>query len=203
MFGRPHFAAAVFVALAGAGGAVRADVYWYTDPDGGVSLSNVPADDRYRILLPVTGADGVPAGPPRAARVDASPAARGFAALIEQVSRAHGVDGDLLHAVVFVESRYNPKAVSPKGALGLMQLMPATARRYGVVDAFDPLQNLDAGARYLRDLLRLFDNDLELALAAYNAGEQAVLRHGKRIPPYGETRNYVPQVLQFYRSHRS
>jgi soluble lytic murein transglycosylase-like protein len=203
MLGRTHFSALALLTGVGVGGAVQADVYWYTDPDGTVSLSNVPADDRYRILLPSAGGDGVPGTPHRAAPADAAPGAAGFAALIEQVSRAHGVDGALLHAVVFVESRYNPKAVSPRGAMGLMQLMPSTARRYGVVDAFDPLQNLDAGTRYLRDLLRLFDNDLELALAAYNAGEQAVLRHGKRIPPYGETRRYVPQVLQFYQRHRS
>ena len=107
-----------------------------------------------------------------------------------------------LHALVAVESRYDARAVSGKGALGLMQLMPQTARRYGVADAFDPRQNLQGGARYLRDLLRLFDNDLRLALAAYNAVEHAVMKHGNRIPPYGETLRYVPLVLDFYARYR-
>jgi len=84
-----------------------------------------------------------------------------------------------------------------------MQLMPQTAKRYGVADAFDPLQNLDGGARYLRDLLRLFNNNTSLALAAYNAGEHAVMKHGNRIPPYRETLNYVPRVLDLYQRYRT
>ena len=93
--------------------------------------------------------------------------------------------------------------MSKKGALGLMQLMPQTAKRYGVIDALDPLQNLDGGAHYLRDLLRMFNNDVSLALAAYNAGEQAVVKHGNRIPPYRETLHYVPQVLDFYQRYQA
>jgi soluble lytic murein transglycosylase-like protein len=101
--------------------------------------------------------------------------------------------------VISVESRYNVKAVSKKGASGLMQLMPETAKRYGVADIFDPLQNIRAGAQYLRDLLKMFNNDMRLALAAYNAGENAVVRHGSKIPPYRETTAYVPKVLAFYK----
>jgi hypothetical protein len=93
-----------------------------------------------------------------------------------------GVDAKLLHAVISVESGYNQGAVSPKGATGLMQLLPSTARRYGTVNLLDPADNIRAGARYLRDLLAMFDNNIELALAAYNAGENAVIRHGRRLP---------------------
>jgi soluble lytic murein transglycosylase-like protein len=123
--------------------------------------------------------------------------------VVNEVSRIYGLESALLHAVISVESRYNPKAVSPAGAAGLMQLMPHTAKRYGVTDALDPRQNLNGGARYLRDLLRLFNNDTSLALAAYNAGENAVKRHGNRIPPYRETQRYVPKVLAFYQRYRT
>ncbi len=112
----------------------------------------------------------------------------------------HDLAPELLHAVIQVESGYNPNAVSPKGAVGLMQLMPATARRLGVVDSRDPLANLRGGARYLRNLIRLFDGDLQLALAAYNAGEAAVQRHARNIPPYAETIAYVEAVQRRYQA---
>jgi soluble lytic murein transglycosylase-like protein len=102
----------------------------------------------------------------------------------------------LIHAVIWAESRCNPVAVSPKGARGLMQLMPGTARQYGVTDSFDPLQNIRGGARYLRDLLDLFGGNVELALAAYNAGPRSVVDARMRIPPYRETLAYVPAVLK-------
>jgi soluble lytic murein transglycosylase-like protein len=113
-------------------------------------------------------------------------------------SQVTGVDAALLHAVISVESGYDQRAISRKGASGLMQLMPATAARYGIRDILDPQDNIRAGAHYLRDLLSMFDNDVELALAAYNAGEQAVIRHGRRLPPYAETRRYVPMVIAHY-----
>jgi soluble lytic murein transglycosylase-like protein len=122
--------------------------------------------------------------------------------VVEDAARAHGLDSALLHAVIAVESGYDAKAVSKKGATGLMQLMPATAKRYGVADAFDPAQNVSGGAKYLRDLLDLFDSDTRLALAAFNAGENAVLKYGRRIPPYRETLRYVPKVLDHYRRYR-
>lgn len=123
-----------------------------------------------------------------------------YAATIEQVAAEQNLAPELLHAVVQVESGYNAHAVSSRGAVGLMQLMPATARRLGVADRRDPLANLRGGARYLRDLLGLFGGDLPLALAAYNAGEAAVLRHDRRIPPFSETIAYVNAVQRRYDS---
>jgi soluble lytic murein transglycosylase-like protein len=113
------------------------------------------------------------------------------------------VNSELLHAVVRAESAYNAGAVSPAGATGLMQLMPATAARYQVQNIEDPTENLRGGARYLRELLNLFGNDLQLALAAYNAGENAVAQYGNRIPPYPETQRYVRKVLQFLWAERT
>ena len=109
-----------------------------------------------------------------------------------------GLDPALVHAVIRVESAYRPDAVSPKGAVGLMQVIPATGRRFGVEDLLQPSANIQAGTQYLSYLMRMFDGDLRLVLAAYNAGENAVLRHGKRVPPYTETVRYVPRVLNTY-----
>lgn len=196
--------AAIFLLGCGLSPSLWADVYAYTDTDGGLSLSNMQTDERYTLMVeepkPAVVAEPAPApspAPPVLARK------AGYERVVEDVSRSYGVESALLHAVISVESRYNPKAVSHRGATGLMQLMPATAKRYGVANAFDPAQNIKGGARYLRDLLELFDNNMSLALAAYNAGEQAVFRHGKRIPPYRETRNYVSKVLNYYQRYRS
>jgi soluble lytic murein transglycosylase-like protein len=104
--------------------------------------------------------------------------------------------------VIRAESGYNSTAVSHAGAGGLMQLMPGTAERYGVRDRFDPAQNLRGGATYLRDLMQMFDDNLPLALAGYNAGENAVINNGYKIPPYAETREYVKRVLQYYAEER-
>jgi soluble lytic murein transglycosylase-like protein len=105
--------------------------------------------------------------------------------------------------VITAESGYNPGAVSRAGARGIMQLMPDTARRFGVQNILDPAQNIQGGVKYLRELLTLFNGDKELAVAAYNAGENAVIRSGNRIPPYAETASYVPKVLDFYRKFQS
>ena len=120
-------------------------------------------------------------------------------ALAEAAARRHGLDPALVLAVVQVESGFRPDAVSPKGARGLMQLMPGTATRLGVEDSFDPEQNLDGGTRHLGDLIARYNGDVKRALAAYNAGEGAVERH-RGVPPYGETRAYVQSVLRRYRS---
>lgn len=121
-----------------------------------------------------------------------------FAAAIERAASLYNVDAALVHAVINTESGYNAKALSPKGAIGLMQLMPDTARRYGVKDARPVESNILAGTAYLRDLLDMFKQDKSLAVAAYNAGENAVIRHGNQIPPYKETRSYVPKVIALY-----
>jgi hypothetical protein len=121
-----------------------------------------------------------------------SPRASDYAAIVEKLSASEGIDPMLVKAVVQVESAWQPRALSPKGAMGLMQLMPETARQYAVKDPYDPVDNISAGIRHLKSLLQRFE--LSLALAAYNAGEGAVLRHGG-IPPYAETRAYVARVL--------
>ncbi|MFT5172193.1 MAG: membrane-bound lytic murein transglycosylase B [Gammaproteobacteria bacterium] len=120
-----------------------------------------------------------------------------YTPLIEKAARQFQLDANLIHAVVRAESAYNAEAESKKGAVGLMQLMPGTAKRYGVGDRTDPMQNLKGGVHYLRDLMLQFRN-IALALAAYNAGENAVIRHGNKIPPYAETRHYVQKVIGFY-----
>ncbi|NYH15304.1 lytic transglycosylase domain-containing protein [Paraburkholderia bryophila] len=122
--------------------------------------------------------------------------------LIDEASQLTNVDSALLMAVIDVESQGNPRAVSPKGATGLMQLMPATGARHGASDLFDPRQNIAAGARYLKALIGQFA-DLPLALAAYNAGEGAVQKYGRQIPPYVETMNYVPRVMARYQWYRN
>jgi soluble lytic murein transglycosylase-like protein len=124
------------------------------------------------------------------------------AGIVDAAARDHRLDAALLHALIGVESGYAPGAVSQRGAQGLMQLMPTTAREYGVTDPFDPGQNIAAGARHLRALLDRFGQDTTLALAAYNAGIGAVRRHGDRVPPFAETAAYVPRVLARYAALR-
>lgn len=117
---------------------------------------------------------------------------------ILDASRKHGVDPDLVKAVIKVESDFNPNAVSPRNAMGIMQLMPETARDYSVDDPFDPKENIDGGVRALRDLMDYFNNDLALSLAAYNAGKEVVIKNGFRVPPYAETIDYVSKVFSRY-----
>ena len=126
-----------------------------------------------------------------------------YVGVIEEVARTYGLESALIHAVVSVESAYRVTAVSRKGAGGLMQLMPETAQRYGVTDRFDPVQNLHGGARYLTDLLKMFNGDIRLTLAAYNAGENNVIKYGNQIPPFQETRAYVPKVMELYRKYQA
>jgi soluble lytic murein transglycosylase-like protein len=166
------------------------------------------AAPEYRLRLDAADAFRLPhkelnaaTNPRRDPATSAQLAGRPFAKQIEEAARAVALDPALVHAVIDVESGYNPAARSNKGALGLMQVMPETASRYGVNDvARSPEANLKAGTLYLRDLMELFDNRIELVLAAYNAGENAVLRHGQSIPPYRETQLYVPAVLAKYRA---
>jgi soluble lytic murein transglycosylase-like protein len=128
------------------------------------------------------------------ARPPAPAVAGDLSSLVSATAARYGVDGRLAQAVVRIESNFQPRAVSPKGAMGLMQLMPAVAEQYAVADPFDPAENLDAGLRHLRGLLERFGNDVQLALAAYNAGLYAVTKYGG-IPPYRETQNYVRKIL--------
>jgi hypothetical protein len=126
-----------------------------------------------------------------------------YRSLIEEIAEQTQVDPALLHAIIQAESSYNPHARSSRGAVGLMQLMPATARRFGAKNLTDPVANVYAGARYLRYLLELFDNNKKLALAGYNAGEYAVKRHGNKVPPYRQTQKYVNKVMSLYEAHRN
>jgi soluble lytic murein transglycosylase-like protein len=178
-------------------------IYALMESDGSLAFSNVPTDRRYTVLIGAAAESS--RDPPAKARSSSSAGLAGrslFGEIIEKTAALYGLESALLHAVIEVESGYEPNARSPKGARGLMQLMPGTATRYGVVNAFDPAQNIDGGARYLCDLLRMFDGDLSLVLAAYNAGENAVARNQNRIPPIRETEAYVPKVLAQYRRHR-
>ncbi|HEY7643274.1 MAG TPA: lytic transglycosylase domain-containing protein [Steroidobacteraceae bacterium] len=184
----------VGLGLLGTAAEAHADVYSFVDANGVVHYTNVPVDPRYQFLL--AGAAETQSGQPYDAMLLA--AAGKFDPLIESAAAAAAVEPELLRAVIAVESGFNPRAVSKAGAAGLMQLMPHTADRYGVSDRFDPGQNIHAGARYLKALIARYDNDIKLALAAYNAGEQAVDRCGRCIPRYRETQAYVPRVWQMY-----
>ena len=126
-----------------------------------------------------------------------------YAGLIAQAAARHNLDPHLVHAVISAESAYNPRATSHAGAMGLMQLMPATAERFGVGNAYDPAANIQGGTRYLRWLLNYFKGNINLALAGYNAGEGAVVKYKYQIPPYKETQTYVSRVLQYYHQYRS
>ena len=185
-------------------GIAHADIFRYVDADGAVHFTNVPQDSRFKVYLkekrkadPVTE---TLAGEIR--YYDEKERAR-YAKPIQDAAKATRLDAALIHAVISAESGYNPFARSRKGAAGLMQLMPETAKRYGVKNRLDPAQNISGGARYLRDLIRMFNNDVQLAVAAYNAGESAVVRAGNRIPPYQETMTYVPRVMSYYRKYRT
>ena len=169
----------------------RAQIYSWRDANGNLVLSNKrpAAATAAPTSYTVPKAEGV-----RATRSAVLERARAYDDLISEHSRTHGVRADLVRAVMQVESGFNPYARSPKGAMGLMQLMPATARQYGVRNAFNPNENVRAGVAYLRELLDRYQNNEELALAAYNAGPGAVDKHGQTVPPYRETRSYVARI---------
>ena len=176
--------------------AASTKIYAYLDDQGVRHYTDVPDNARYRLLV-LSPQERTRSGE----RYDAQLLARAgqYESLIESAAGAAAVEANLLRAVIIVESGFNPRAVSKKGALGLMQLMPATAQRFGAFNALDPRQNITAGARYLRFLMDRFGHDVRLALAAYNAGEEAVDRNGGQVPPFTETLAYVPRVLKFYR----
>jgi soluble lytic murein transglycosylase-like protein len=169
-------------------GAAEGQVLRVEDQDGVVHYTNNPCDPRYVRLAPQAC---------RAEPVQEAAAPVSFGQEIETTAARYGVDRRLVEAVIRVESGGNPRAVSPKGAQGLMQLMPSRSVALGVTDAFDPRANLDGGVRHLRDLLQRYEGNVRLALAAYNAGEDAVRAHGG-VPPYRETQEYVRKILALY-----
>lgn len=215
-------ALAFALVLAAAGlGPAHADLWGYVDDKGVAHFAAEKIDERYELFFrggeSFDTAQGLKtprdvAVPTRSsarliAFFDISPSYKQVKHHLREASREHGIDIELLQALIATESGFDPRAVSPKGAVGLMQIMPATAERYGVTGTVkmpveqrltDPRTNVRTGSRYLRDLIKMFPNDLELALAAYNAGEGAVQRAGNRIPNYRETQNYVKTVMQLY-----
>jgi soluble lytic murein transglycosylase-like protein len=200
----------------------RAELWGYVDDGGVTHFATQRIDERYQLFFKgPTSLDAADAHVSNAQaaleqsalyrRVADHPNLRRFAALIELNAKAQALDPALIKAVIAVESAFEPDAVSAKGALGLMQIIPATAARYGLAERrnrtvaqqlLDPPTNVRIGARYLRDLLDLFGDDLALALAAYNAGEESVRRNGNRVPPFPETREYVALVRQFQALYR-
>lgn len=206
-------------ALLAAAAPACADVYSFVEEDGTVRFSNQPDDPRYKLYLRepaeyklrdakefrnLRNPGDFRLRAPWGKRPDLleNPALEGkpFQEHVIVAAKTTQLDPALIHAVITAESNYNPNAVSEKGAVGLMQLMPDTARRYGVKskEIKQPEKNITAGAQYLADLIRMFDGDLKLALAGYNAGENVVLRYGRKVPPYAETQAYVPRVLRVY-----
>jgi soluble lytic murein transglycosylase-like protein len=181
---------------------VMADIYKFTDTDGRVYYTDEPRHSLYKRIIKSKITLHYPHNylSKYTGKVHAFSGAnkKRFAGLIEQAANRYQVDAKLVHAVIQTESAYNSSAQSPKGAVGLMQLMPDTARRFGVSDRNDPDQNVDGGTRYLKHLINMFNPNLDLAVAAYNAGENAVIRYNNSIPPYPETQNYVKQVLALY-----
>lgn len=173
--------------------AAAADIYKFISPDGRIYYTDQPKKGYdYRLIIRT---------PPKTYKHDLKFMAGNKLKYNEMIAKAaekHQMDPKLLHAVIQAESAYNPNAVSSAGAVGMMQLMPDTARRYGVTDRRDAEQNIDGGTRYLKDLLAMFNSNLRLAVAGYNAGEGAVMKYNYSVPPYRETQNYVQHVLSLY-----
>jgi soluble lytic murein transglycosylase-like protein len=179
--------------------AAHSKIYTYLDADGVRHYTDVPDNNRYRLLV-LSPQDRTAAGD----RYDTMLLAKAgqYDSIIEKAAISASVEANLLRAVIVVESGFNSRAVSKRGAVGLMQLMPATASRFGVSNPYDPRENVHAGARYLKFLIDRFGQNVRLALAAYNAGEEAVDRNGGQIPPFSETMAYVPRVLKIYQMLR-
>jgi len=193
------------VALCAVASPALADIYMFKDEKGVVHFTNIPANDkRYRLVRKeaTTSENTRAAGMPQFVLPTAE-LIRRYSPIIETAARNHGVEIALVHAVITAESGYNPSAVSRAGARGLMQLMPGTAERFGVQNIMDPTQNIHGGVKYLSQLIAMFNGDKALAVAAYNAGENAVIRAGNKVPPYAETQHYVPKVLGLYRKFQT
>jgi soluble lytic murein transglycosylase-like protein len=181
---------AAVAVLVGLASPAHAQIYSWRDADGRLVLANSKPQNVDSVqTFAVAEAEGV-----RTTRNAAVDRSLTYDDIIVEHSRLHDIRPSLVRAVVQVESGFNPRAYSPKGAMGLMQLMPATAREFGVRNPFNPEENIRGGVAYLRQLLDRYDNNEQLALAAYNAGPGAVDKHGQSIPPYRETRDYVTKV---------
>ena len=172
---------------------LRADIYMYVDRDGVVHFTNAPtaSENDYRVYV-------------KEKKVYSSQiySPQSFEDYIRQASDRYGIDFPLLKAIIKAESDFNPRAVSKKGAMGLMQIMPENIKAMNIDNPFDPLENILGGARYFREMLDRFEGQLSLSLAAYNAGPTAVERYNNQIPPYKETENYIERVLKFYTSYQ-
>ncbi len=174
-----------------------AGIYRYVDERGVIHFTNCPRDSRFKLYIKESKDDGEGEG--QTSLIHAKDSSQ-FDHLIREFCQRYQVDFALIKAMIRAESGFNPYAVSRKGAKGLMQLMPATAYRLNVVDVFNPKENIDAGVRYMKYLLGLFNNDLRLSLAAYNAGEKLVSEL-RTIPPYRETVEYIRRVQSYYQSY--
>jgi len=185
--------------LWGLGNGAQADIFVYQLPGGARIVTDHPLSNRdYKLVRHSRNSKGAGAlvSSRKIAYAVTDPAA--YDRLIRRTASTHQVDASLVKAVMHIESAFNPHAVSHMGAQGLMQLMPETAQRYGAEDLFDPVQNVRAGVMYLKDLQKMFKNNTRLVLAAYNAGENAVIRH-RGVPPYDETQDYVRKVMKMHR----
>ena len=171
-----------------------ADIYRYVDGDGVVHYSNTQPDRKFTLYL----REGPKAAPP--ARSHAFTEAGWMTGYVDRFSRANDLPPALVHAIIKAESNGQRKAVSPKGAKGVMQLMPFTSKRLRVSDPFDPIENIEGGIKYIKELLVTFEGDLTNTVAAYNAGPAAVRKYGG-VPPYQETRLYVRRVMDLYRRY--
>lgn len=183
------FALLMFCSVMGSFHPVLADIYRYQDENGVWHYTNIKNDARYRLYI-------------KSPEERAAEYIEKYGTIIEEASSMFSVEPSLIKAVIKAESGFNHKAVSHKGAQGLMQLMPGTADLMRVNNPFDPTENIFGGTRYLRDLLERFGNDMELAVAAYNAGPEAVVSHNG-IPPYQETRTFVQRVIRYYNGYLS
>lgn len=207
--------------VAGAASPASADIYGYIEADGNAHFSTEKLDERYQLFMRGDASfDSAKLSAPAAEAAAPSalvnylarhPNLQKYEALLAQAAKEFALEPALLKAVMATESAFNPAAVSAKGAIGLMQILPATAQRYGLQGdrrksleqkLADPKTNIRIGARYLRDLYRLFPSRPELVIASYNAGERAVQKYGNTIPPYPETRGYVRIVKQFYQLYK-
>lgn len=168
-----------------------ADFYRFVDDEGIVHITNVPTSSKYKWMMNERKGPRIPAGLTKTS-------SRDYDAIIRDTASRYGIDPKLVKAIVKAESDFDAGAVSSKGARGLMQLMPETSRLMGVKDVHDPEDNVEGGIRYFSKLLKIFNWNVPLAVAAYNAGENAVQRYGNKIPPYSETQTYVKRVLDYY-----